>query len=448
MPLQVPAIPALFPAGAHTTGCCPCPEGTQPTNLAVRKASPRGPERGKDADNENGRQRSRCQVTAETFLACINVMEPWVGDDEIRAVAEVLASGVLTQGPKVKAFEAGFSALQEVRHAVATSSGTSALHLALVVAGIGPGDDVVVPSLGFIATANAVTYVGARPVFCDVDPVTGTVTAASVRAALTLDTRAVIVVDQAGVPVDLDPVRELCERHEIIVIEDAGCAVGSAYKGRPVGTGADVAVWSFHPDNVLTTGEGGMLTTHRADWAARARSLRGHSLNVPVGDRRGAGMATPEVCVEVGFDYRMTDLQAAVGIVQLGRLGEIVARRREIAARYEAGLSAVAGLRLVADPPYGASNFQSFWLEVLPGFATDREGLLGRLADAGISARRGAMAAHRQPAYRWRDTGNAGLQTTERLTDRTLVLPMFHRLDNVGLNRVINSIRAAAGVHR
>ncbi|ALV43890.1 glutamine--scyllo-inositol aminotransferase [Pseudarthrobacter sulfonivorans] len=375
-------------------------------------------------------------------------MEPWLGDKEARAVADVLASGLLSQGPKVREFEARFSASQEVRHAVATSSSTTALHLALIVAGIGPGDDVVVPSLAFIATANAVTYIGARPVFCDVDPATGTVTAATVRAALTLDTRAVIVVDQAGVPVDLDPVRELCDRHEITVIEDAGCAVGSEYKGRPVGSGADISVWSFHQDNVLTTGEGGMLTTHRADWAARARSLRGHSLNVPAADRRGSRIAAPEVYVEVGFDYQMTDLQATVGIVQLGRLGEIVARRREIAAKYEAGLSGLAGLRFVTDPPYGTANFQSFWVEVLPDFAIDREELLARLADAGISARRGAMAAHRQPAYRWRETGNAGLQNTERLTDRTLVLPIFHGLDNVGLNRVMNSVRAAAGVRR
>lgn len=383
-------------------------------------------------------------MTAETFLAHINVMEPWFGDQEARAVAEVIASGPVTPGPKVKEFEARFGAGREVRHAVATSSGTAALHLALVVAGIGPGDDVVVPSLSFIATANAVTYVGARPVFCDVDPATGTVTADTLRAALTLDTRAVVVVDQSGVPVDLDPVRELCDRHEITVIEDAGSAVGSQYKGRPVGTGADIAVWSFHPDKVVTAGEGGMLTTHRADWAARARTLRGHSMTVPAAGRRGSSVAASEVYVEIGFDYQMTDLQAAVGIVQLGRLDEIVLRRREIAAKYEAGLSGLSGLRFVTDPPYGTTNFQAFWLEVLPGFSTDREGLLLRLAEAGISARRGFMASHRQPAYRWRDTGNAGLQNTERLTDRTLVLPIFHALDSVCLNRIINSVRAAA----
>jgi dTDP-4-amino-4,6-dideoxygalactose transaminase len=392
---------------------------------------------------------SWCPMTAETVLARINVMKPWLGDEEAQALAEVVASGRVGQGPKVKEFEAAFSASQGVRHAVATSSCTTALHLALIVAGIGPGDDVVVPSLSFIATANAVTYVGARPVFCDVDPTTGNVTAETIHAALTLDTRAVIVVDQGGVPVDLAPIRELCDRHEITVIEDAGSAVGSQYKGRPVGTGAEVAVWSFHPRKILTTGEGGMLTTHRADWAARARTLREHSMSVSPADRHGSLPAPPEVYLEIGFNYRMTDLQAAVGVVQLRRLAEIVERRREIAAAYVAGLAGLKGLRFVADPPYGTTNFQSFWVEVLPGFPVSRDVLLARLADAGIAARRGIMAAHRQPAYRWRDTGNAGLAHTERLTGRTLVLPVFHQLDAVSMNRVMNTIHAAAnGVRR
>ncbi|WP_320536985.1 DegT/DnrJ/EryC1/StrS family aminotransferase [Pseudarthrobacter sp. IC2-21] len=383
-------------------------------------------------------------MTAEAAVARINVMKPWLGDEEAQALAEVVASGWVAQGPRVKEFEGAFAASQEVHHAVATSSCTTALHLALVVAGIGPGDDVVVPSLSFIATANAVTYVGANPVFCDVDPATGNVTAETIHAALTLDTRAVIVVDQGGVPVDLDPIRELCDRHEITVIEDAACAVGSQYKGRPVGTGADVTVWSFHPRKILTTGEGGMLTTQRADWAARARTLREHSMSVSATDRHGSLLAPPEVYLEIGFNYRMTDLQAAVGMVQLRRLAQIVERRREIAAAYVAGLAGVRGLRFVSDPPYGTTNFQSCWVEVLPAFGTSRDGLLSRLADAGISARRGIMAAHRQPAYRGRDYGNAGLRQTERMTDRTLILPVFHELDTVSMNRIINTIKAAA----
>jgi dTDP-4-amino-4,6-dideoxygalactose transaminase len=383
-------------------------------------------------------------MTAEAAVARINVMKPWLGDEEAQALAEVVASGWVAQGPRVKEFEGAFAASQEVHHAVATSSCTTALHLALVVAGIGPGDDVVVPSLSFIATANAVTYVGANPVFCDVDPATGNVTAETIHAALTLDTRAVIVVDQGGVPVDLDPIRELCDRHEITVIEDAACAVGSQYKGRPVGTGADVTVWSFHPRKILTTGEGGMLTTQRADWAARARTLREHSMSVSATDRHGSLLAPPEVYLEIGFNYRMTDLQAAVGMVQLRRLAQIVERRREIAAAYVAGLAGVRGLRFVSDPPYGTTNFQSCWVEVLPAFGTSRDGLLSRLADAGITARRGIMAAHRQPAYRGRDYGNAGLRQTERMTDRTLILPVFHELDTVSMNRIINTIKAAA----
>ena len=383
-------------------------------------------------------------MSTEAALARINVMKPWLGEEEARALAEVVASGWVAQGPKVKEFETAFAAAQGVRHAVATSNCTTALHLALVVAGIGPGDDVVVPSLSFIATANAVTYVGARPVFCDVDPATGNMTAETIHAALTLDTRAVIVVDQGGMPLDMDPIRELCDRHEITVIEDAACAVGSTYKGRPVGIGADVAVWSFHPRKILTTGEGGMLTTNRADWAARARTLREHSMSVSATDRHGSVLAPPEVYLEVGFNYRMTDLQAAVGIVQLGRLPEVVARRRDIAARYVAGLVGLRGLRLVSDPPYGTTNFQSLWLEVLPGFGTTREGLLERLGEAGISARRGIMAAHRQPAYRWRDTGSSLLQHTERLNDRTLILPVFHELDDDSLSRIISTIRSAA----
>ncbi|MET3720181.1 MULTISPECIES: DegT/DnrJ/EryC1/StrS family aminotransferase [unclassified Arthrobacter] len=382
-------------------------------------------------------------MNPETVIARINVMQPWLGAEEAQALAEVVASGWVAQGPKVKEFEADFSAAHEAPHAVATSSGTAALHLALVVAGIGHGDDVVVPSLSYIAIANAVTYVGARPVFCDVDPSTGNVTAETIRAALTLDARAVIVVDHGGVPLDLDPIRELCGRHEITVIENAACAVGSLYKGRPVGTGADLTVWSFHAGKIITTGEGGMLTTHRQDWAARARTLREHSSSLAEADRQGSIPAPPEVFLEIGFSYRMTDLQAAVGIVQLRRLAQVVARRREIAGMYAAGLTGIEGLRLVADPLYGTTNFQSFWVEVLPGFTISRDGLLCRLADAGISATRGLMAAHRQPAYRWRETARARLQHTERLADSTLTLPVFHELDAVSINRVINTIQTA-----
>src|SRR4051794_13540478 len=307
-------------------------------------------------------------------MSRINVMQPWLGEEEIAALAEVVASGWVAQGPRVGAFEGAFAQKQQADHAVATSSCTTALHLALLVTGVRPGDEVVVPSFSFIATANTVVHAGARPVFADVDPVTGNLTDETVATALTPATTAVVVVDQGGVPVDLDPIRALCDARGITVIEDAACAAGSTYRGRPVGAGAEIAAWSFHPRKILTTGEGGMLTTAHAEWADRARRLREHAMSVSAADRHLSLVAPPEEYDEVGFNYRMTDLQAAVGLVQLQRLDEVVRRRRELAASYAKGVEAIDGLRGVADPPYGTSNFQSFWVEVEDGYRLDREG--------------------------------------------------------------------------
>jgi dTDP-4-amino-4,6-dideoxygalactose transaminase len=373
----------------------------------------------------------------------IPVMRPWLGEEEAAAAAEAIASGWVAQGPRVAQFEEAFAAAVGVPHAVAVSSCTTALHLSLIAAGIGPGDEVVVPSLSFIATANAVRYTGAQPVFADVELATQNLVPQTVAPCLTSRTRAVILVDQAGVPADLGAMRALCDPAGITIIEDAACAAGSAYAGRPAGAGAELAAYSFHPRKLITTGEGGMVTTADASVAARIRRLREHGMDVSAADRHASSQPVIEQYTETGFNYRMTDIQAAVGIVQLRKLGEMVARRRELAHRYQQLLSDVPGLRTSADPPHGSTNFQSFWVLLPDDSPACRGDVLQDLAAAGISARRGIMAAHREPAYAAHPHGP--LPVTEHLTDRSLILPLFHDMTAGQQDAVAAALRSSLG---
>ena len=372
----------------------------------------------------------------------IPVMKPWLGEQEQSAVAQVISSGWIAQGPKVAEFEKAFASRVGAAHGVAVSSCTTALHLALHLLAVGPGDDVVVPSLSFIATANAARYVGARPVFADVDPTTGNLTAASVEEQLTPRTSAVILVHQAGVPADVDAITALCAARGVAVVEDAACAAGSVYRGAPVGTGAAMAAWSFHPRKVLTTGEGGMLTVQGEEQARRLRRLREHGMNVGAAERHLSGSPVVEQYLETGFNFRMTDLQAAMGLVQLGKLDAMVQRRRELAGRYQQHLAGVPGLRTVCDPSYGTTNYQSFWLVLPEEFPWSRDELLAHLAARGIGCRRGIMASHLEPAYA--DVGPVHLPVTEHLTSRSLILPLFHEMTTDQQDRVIEQVHEAA----
>jgi dTDP-4-amino-4,6-dideoxygalactose transaminase len=371
----------------------------------------------------------------------IPVMRPWLGEEEAQAAAAAVRSGWIAQGPRVREFEDAFAAAIGTGHAVAVSSCTTALHLALVAAGIGPGDQVIVPSLSFIATANSVRYVGARVVFADVDLVTQNLTPETIRPHLTGQTRAVILVDQAGVPADLDAVRALCDPLGVAVIEDAACAAGSTYLGRPAGAGAALATYSFHPRKVLTTGEGGMITTPDGAVAARLRRLREHGMDVSATDRHASKQPVIEHYTEVGYNYRMTDIQAAIGLIQLRKLSEMVARRRELASRYHGLLTDLPGLRMIQDPQHGATSFQSFWILLPQDAPVSRDQILHDLADAGVSARRGIMAAHLEPAYA--DQPHAPLPVTERLTADSLILPLFHEMTEQEQDTVVAAVRAS-----
>ncbi len=379
----------------------------------------------------------------------IPVMIPYIDRREADAAAQAVLSGWVAQGPRVARFEEGFAARVGAAHGVAVSSCTTALHLALVACGIGPGDEVVVPSFSFIASANAVRYVGATPVFADVDLGTGNMTPEALEPVLTARTRAVMIVHQGGVPADMDALRALCEPRGLYLVEDAACAAGSTYRGKPVGTNARIAAWSFHPRKLLTTGEGGMITLDDAEWAARLRRLREHGMNLSAADRHAAAGPVFESYLETGYNYRMTDIQAAVGLVQLDKLTEMIARRRELAARYHELLAEVPGAAPVRDPEYGETNFQSFWVlldpELFPG---GRDAALRRLAEAGVSARRGIMASHLEPAYQGANA-QAGsvpvpLPNTERLTRDSLILPLFHTLTEGQQEHVVDVLRKPA----
>jgi len=374
----------------------------------------------------------------------IPVMKPWLGDAEARVAAEAVSSGWVAQGPRVAEFETEFATYIGAAHGVAVSSCTTALHLCLHMLGVGPGDEVVVPSYSFIATSNCARYVGAIPVFADVELEDGNISVRTVEPVLTERTRAVVVVDQGGMPADVKPLRHLCDGRGIALVEDAACAAGSRYRGAPAGARAALAAWSFHPRKLLTTGEGGMLTMSDPELAARARRLREHGMSVSAADRHQSRQPVIESYLEVGFNYRMTDIQAAVGLVQLGKLEEMVRRRRDLAAHYRAMLADVPGLRAVGDPPWGESNFQSFWVELDDRYPLSRNALLAALAAEGVSARAGIMAAHRQPAYAGLPHGD--LSVTERLTDNTLILPLFHTMTTREQETVVGVVRRAAGL--
>jgi len=369
--------------------------------------------------------------------------EPWLGEAEEKAVTDVLRSGWLAHGPKVKEFEQAFAAYLGVKHAVSVSSCTAALHLSLLALGIGPGDEVIVPAQTHVATAHAVLYVGARPVFADVEPRTGTISPASIRRALTPRTRAVIVVHFAGLPCDMDEIARVAGDGHLAVVEDCAHAVGTTYRGRRAGTMGAAGCFSFYPVKHITTGEGGMLTTDDDRIAALAHKQRAFGIDVPAFYRQKPGVYDTPI---LGYNFRMTDIEAAIGICQLDQVDGRIERRIANAGLLTSLLKDVAGLELPVVPSYARHSFLFYQLTVTAGFPLTRDELLAVLKRSGV----GASIYYATPVplmtlYRRMYGHREGeFPQAERVAAETVALPVNPRLSAEEMSYIGGIIREAS----
>jgi len=378
----------------------------------------------------------------------IPIPRPCMDDREEEAACRAIRSGWITQGPEVARFERAFASAVNAPFACAVSSCTAALHLALLALGVSEGDHVITVSHSFIATANAIRYCGATPVFVDIQRSSYNIDPEKLEGSITPRTRAILCVHQMGMPCDMAAILDIAARHGLAVVEDAACAAGSTilHNGRwePVGRPhGDIACFSFHPRKVITTGEGGMLSTARPGYDASFRLRRQHSMSVPDTVRHGSREVVFESYTRLGFNYRMTDLAAAIGSVQLERLPEIIARRRALAELYCKFLADVEGLGVPHEPPWPRGNWQSYCVR-LPAFAGQRR-VMQYMLDRGISTRRGIMCSHLEPTW----TGHAwiagagGLDISETAQRECILLPLFPGLTEVEQQQVVITLKEA-----
>jgi perosamine synthetase len=362
---------------------------------------------------------------------------PCFGEAEAEAAAAVVRSGWVVGGLRLAEFERRFAGLCGTEHAVGVSSWTTGAFLVLHAWGIGPGDEVIVPSLTFIASVNVVRHVGATPVFAEIDPATFNIDPADVARRITSRTRVIMPIDQLGLPCDIDAIGDLARRYGLRVLDDAACAFGSRSNGRPVGGLADVTVFSLHARKVISTAEGGMITTDDAELAERLRRLRHQGMSLSDYARHAAPPTQFESYLEIGYNHRITDIQAAIGLAQLERLDDILERRRAVAGRYDAHLAGHPVFVAPHVPPWLAHNWQSYQVRLREHTGWSRNEVMDRLFEMGVPTRRGVMASHLEAPYR-RDAPS--LPLTESTAASTLQLPMHPELTVEQQDRVLAAL--------
>jgi perosamine synthetase len=362
---------------------------------------------------------------------------PYFGGAEAEAAASVIRSGWVVGGPRLAEFEGRFAELCGAEHTVGVSSWTTGAFLVLHAWGIGPGDEVIVPSLTFIASVNVIRHVGATPVFADIDAATYNIDPADVARRITDRTRVIMPVDQLGLPCDIDAIGSLARHHGLRVLDDGACAFGSRNHGRPVGALADVTVFSLHARKVVTTAEGGVIVTNDTALAERLRRLRHQGMSLSDYVRHGGPPTEFESYPEIGYNHRITDIQAAIGLVQLDRLDDILERRRIVAARYHAFL-AEHPVFIAPHVPTGLDpNWQSYQMRLRDDVGPSRNAVMDRLFEMGIPTRRGVMASHLEPPYRQQASA---LPVTEATAASTMQLPIHPGLTPEQQDRVLSAL--------
>lgn len=367
----------------------------------------------------------------------VSLGQPTVGEEELQAIAAVFASGWLSgAGPTCAEFESRFAKVAGTSNALATSNCGSALHLGLTVLGAGAGDEVIVGDYTFPATGHSVMWTGAKPVFADIRPDIWSVDPAAVEAAITPRTVGILAVDVFGQPADYDELRAIADRHGLWLMEDAACSAGASYKGRPAGSLADVATFSFHGRKGITAGEGGALTTNNDDLAAHARKLHTYGI-LPALSREGSTELPIPSFDEAGFNYRLSDVAAGIMLAQLDRLEGLVRRRQEIAVRYAAALEGLDGVTAPVALADREHPWQSYVVTLEPGL--DRGAIASYLRAHGVQCNFGTYASHLQPVY----GATQHLEVSADLFTRHLAIPMHANLTDAQVDRVVETLEAA-----
>lgn len=369
----------------------------------------------------------------------IPIAKPWFDSEDEAAVAEAVRSGWVLQGPKVEVFEKLLGTYMGSKYAVATSSCTTALHIAYLILGLKKHDEVIVPSFSFIASANSVVHAGGKPVFADIDRETYNINPLDLEQKITRRTRAILAVHQIGLPADMQAIMNIARKYHLVVVEDAACGLGARIGKKYVGTFGDMGAFSFHPRKAITTAEGGLLVTKTKRWADTARILRAHGASISVKERHTSKKIMNESYPLIGYNFRMSDIHAALGISQFRKLEKSLAARSEIAKRYSEAFKDHSEITIPLVPAGMTHSFQSYIIRI-KGNKSRRDRLMQKLLDDGIATRRGVMASHLEKPYR-KMYPKLRLAETERAAAQTICLPLFPQLSENDQEYVIDRLK-------